>query len=73
MPSIHDRLGSVLKIAALDFTSLTSLTTAAAPIQWSANGHYYDIVDSNIHWDDAKSLAEAMTRSGMTGHLGPCS
>lgn len=40
----------------------------AAPIQWSNNGHWYEIIDKDIDWADAE--AEAKTLSLSTGEIG---
>lgn len=34
-----------------------------------ANGHYYQLVQSNLSWAAAKTAAEAMTYGGVQGHL----
>lgn len=34
-----------------------------------ANGHYYQLVESNLTWTAAKAAAEAMTFGGAQGHL----
>jgi hypothetical protein len=43
----------------------------AAPVQWSGNGHYYDmIVPANgITWTDARAAAANSTYNGLPGHL----
>lgn len=41
----------------------------ATPVQWSGNGHFYDVVHVGVTWDDAKLAAEASTFMGVPGHL----
>ncbi len=40
-----------------------------AATQWAENGHYYELVDEQVTWADAKAAAEAMTFLGVGGHL----
>jgi hypothetical protein len=42
---------------------------AAVPIFNSANGHYYDMIDSTINWGDANTAASSQTYLGVAGHL----
>lgn len=37
--------------------------------QNSSNGHYYELVSSNLNWDQAKAAAQAKSYLGVTGHL----
>lgn len=45
----------------------------AAPLQWSANGHYYEFVtdtsSSHINWEVANAGAAARSYLGLTGYL----
>jgi hypothetical protein len=41
----------------------------ASPLQWSDNGHYYDVISGNYNWNAAKTDAESRSFSGMLGHL----
>lgn len=41
----------------------------AAPVQWSANGHYYELVSGSYTWSDAVAGAASRTYKGMTGYL----
>ena len=41
----------------------------SAPIQWSVNGHWYEVVNGNYTWDEAELDAEYHTFNGLTGHL----
>lgn len=58
-------------VSALGFAALSLATSmaAAAPVQWSSNGHWYEFVSGNFTWQQA--LADAATRSfgGQTGYL----
>src|SRR5690348_3891429 len=41
----------------------------SAPIQWPANGHYYELVLTNITWPDALAAASSNTFAALIGHL----
>ena len=41
----------------------------AAPVVWTVNGHYYDVVSASITWDDAKKEAETLEYNGISGKL----
>jgi hypothetical protein len=41
----------------------------AAPVYNPNNGHWYERIDSQVDWDQAKTQAENMTHMGMSGHL----
>lgn len=41
----------------------------ATPIQWSGNGHYYELIAINETWEDANSEATLLTYLGIDGHL----
>ena len=41
----------------------------AAPIQWSSNNHWYDVIDFNGTWDQANANAQNQTYNGIQGHL----
>jgi hypothetical protein len=57
----------------LVFLSLFSLfwssLALAAPIQWGANGHYYEFVNSGLTYHEASAAAAASEHMGITGHL----
>ncbi|OGK92515.1 MAG: hypothetical protein A2W08_16375 [Candidatus Rokubacteria bacterium RBG_16_73_20] len=46
---------------------------SAAPIQWSSaaggNDHWYDLTDTSMLWESAKTVAESQTYLGMPGYL----
>jgi hypothetical protein len=57
-------------------TKLTLLTAAAclsgavaAPVLNPANGHYYDVIDARLTWQEADAAAGALTHLGIPGHL----
>jgi len=58
-----------LTCSAFLFALSFSRTTLAAPIYWSANGHYYEFVRTNITWPDARTAAASRTYAGTPGHL----
>ena len=37
------------------------------PTQYSANGHYYEVVTTNMSWTDAKAYAESLSYNGEQG------
>ena len=39
------------------------------PVQWPTNGHYYDLILTNITWQDALADASSNTFLGLPGHL----
>ena len=41
----------------------------AAPIIWSDNGHYYELVKEQVSWEEANTAANASTFNGWSGHL----
>ena len=47
--------------------------TFAALVHWQiadgGNGHYYEFVDGNFYWPEAKTAAEASSVAGVSGHL----
>lgn len=56
--------------AALIAASVLSAAPAkAAPIEWTGDGHYYDVVNRSIMWAGAESAAEASSYLGVAGHL----
>ncbi len=44
-------------------------TSAAAQVQWSGNGHYYEYVQNAATWADAFADANSRTFMGMQGYL----
>jgi len=42
---------------------------AADPVQWTGNGHYYQLVPAVVSWHEAEAMAEAMTFLDRQGHL----
>jgi len=52
---------------------LASATSAMAiPVQWTDNGHYYDLVlfsDTPQTWNNALTNASGLTHLGLSGHL----
>ncbi len=45
------------------------LGVSAAPILYSTNGHYYEIVDAGGTFDEAVKAASGKTHAGVSGHL----
>jgi hypothetical protein len=42
---------------------------SATPIQWDGNGHWYELVQERLTWDQARAAAESMAWFGFSGHL----
>ena len=63
----------ITRVFLLVWTGLLCLgqSVAADPVQWTANGHYYDIVGwpTAVYWPEARDLASGMTWQGCQGHL----
>ncbi len=49
--------------------ALSLVAASAAPVQWSGNGHYYDLIRTNITWHNAKAAAASLFWQGAAGHL----
>ncbi len=58
----------VLFVASLIGLSVfTPHTSAADPVYWAGNGHWYELVEQQVTWEEAAVLAESMC--GMCSHL----
>jgi hypothetical protein len=53
----------------ISIVSIWSLSANAAPVLWTVNGHYYDVIDANLDWEAARTAAEASTFMGVPGRL----
>jgi hypothetical protein len=52
------------------FFGLAASAVFAAPVRWSGNGYYYEMVDdASLTWTQAKAEAEARTYLGVPGYL----
>lgn len=49
--------------------STLAVLAQATPVYNSANGHYYDVVDTAMTWSDASAHAQTLTYNGLQGHL----
>jgi hypothetical protein len=49
--------------------ALAPSSGAADPIQWSGNGHWYELIEDVVSWPAAEALAEARTWNGKPGYL----
>lgn len=58
----------IVLLAAPIVSALSSAATAA-PTQWAGNGHWYERVDVDLTWTQAKAAAEARSYLGLQGHL----
>jgi hypothetical protein len=54
----------------ISFMSILVNCAGATPVQYSENGHYYDVISApGITWGDANTSAQALSYSGVNGHL----
>ena len=44
-------------------------SAAAEPAVWDVNGHWYELVQVGMLWNDARAAAETMSFMGASGHL----
>lgn len=56
-------------LAALVGFMVSASGAMATPVQWSANGHFYERVDSQVTWNQARAMANGMSYNGVQGHL----
>ena len=49
--------------------ALASAMSSAAPVRFSANGHWYEIVSDEMTWGEAREAAAQRTYRGRAGHL----
>mgnify|MGYP003342308399 FL=1 len=59
----------IRKLLAGTAVGLALSTSAAAQVQWSGNGHYYEYVQRAATWADAFSDANSRTYLGLQGYL----
>lgn len=57
--------------AAMFFSVLTANGAQAQIVEWTGNGHFYEVVPDLVRWSDARAAADAMTHPtlGWPGHL----
>jgi hypothetical protein len=60
---------ATLATTAAALFALAAPGVQAQPVQWSANGHYYEFVADAVTWQEALSLAAQRSHLGMTGYL----
>ena len=65
---------SVFFVSIFSLLSVAISPVAAAPVQWSGNGHYYEVINQAATtpvytWFDAKTDSENSNYNGMTGYL----
>jgi hypothetical protein len=44
-------------------------TASAEPVRFSGNGHYYELVSSQLTWDEARAAASVRSHAGEAGYL----
>lgn len=64
------RSTQIIAKAAFCFAIMAASATAqAAPVLWSNNGHYYELIGGSYTWDEAFADAPTRTFNGMAGYL----
>ena len=58
-----------LAAALLATIALGPASAGADPIQWSGNGHWYELVEDVVTWPEAEMLAEARSWNEKPGYL----
>src|SRR5437773_12513806 len=53
----------------IGIASVPGFLSAQGPVQNSANGHWYQLVQGTVGWVQADTQAKAMVFQGMPGHL----
>ena len=53
----------------LALAALSPLACLGAPMQWSGNGNYYELVGQQLTWEDARTAAQTRLWQGSAGHL----
>lgn len=48
---------------------VVAAASLGAPVQWSENGHYYEVIHEIMDWNQARAAAASRTHLGLTGHL----
>ncbi|MCH8977737.1 MAG: PQQ-binding-like beta-propeller repeat protein [Armatimonadetes bacterium] len=56
-------------LVACGFLTVGLFSVSQAQIQWSGNGHMYELVTTPLNWNDAKLDAESRTFLSVPGHL----
>jgi hypothetical protein len=59
----------VAAIACVAATTLLSTAAHSAPIQYAANGHWYEFISTPVNWTQAFAAANASTFLGLQGYL----
>jgi hypothetical protein len=59
----------LLLAALVCLACLAPTASRAEPVQWAENGHWYELVDQIVSWEEAEALAESMYHLGVQGHL----
>ncbi len=57
------------KLLALAVGFFAAGTASAAPIQYGANGHWYEFISTAVNWQTAFNAANASNYLGMQGYL----
>lgn len=49
--------------------STPPLLSRHGPVKWTTNGHFYELVDASLTWEEANAAAQQMVYNGVSGHL----
>jgi hypothetical protein len=63
------RIPSLAAVACVAAVSGMSAPAHAAPIQYAANGHWYEFIATPVNWTQAFAAANASTFLGLQGYL----
>ena len=67
--SWRGRSSAVLVATGIVAMQIAAAPSLGAPIQWSGNEHYYEVVSGATTWQQAHNAAAARTHLGLRGHL----
>lgn len=67
--SIRSWCSGVQTAAGIVAVQVVAAASLGAPVQWSENGHYYELVEGVTTWQQAHDAAAARSHLGLKGHL----
>lgn len=56
-------------LAAAVATTAIATQASAVPVEWSDNGHFYELIVETTSWTNAEATAASSTHMGLSGHL----
>lgn len=67
--SIRSWCSGVQTAVGIVAVQVVAAASLGAPVQWSENGHYYEVIHEIMDWNQARAAAASRTHLGLTGHL----